>query len=127
MGSCNTGHGRELGLHLAERCDRRATYLTVEATDKAGNKTTQTLDFTIDTRLSTPTITMDSRDDTGAIGDHITSVKRPGFTIGNIDSDAQSVILRITQGGNSQEVTLTRLEDSGALRQMLTGRTVAIH
>ncbi|EBY3294018.1 non-fimbrial adhesin SiiE [Salmonella enterica] len=82
--------------------------LTVEATDKAGNKTTQTLDFTIDTRLSTPTITMDSRDDTGAIGDHITSVKRPGFTIGNIDSDAHSVILRITQGGNSQEVTLTQ-------------------
>ncbi|HFJ9068207.1 TPA: non-fimbrial adhesin SiiE [Salmonella enterica] len=83
--------------------------LTVEATDKAGNKTTQTLDFTIDTRLSTPTITMDSRDDTGAIGDHITSAKRPGFTIGNIDSDAQSVILRITQGGNSQEVTLTQV------------------
>ncbi|EBV2339674.1 Ig-like domain repeat protein [Salmonella enterica subsp. enterica serovar Potsdam] len=83
--------------------------LTVEATDKAGNQTTQTLDFTIDTRLSTPTITMDSRDDTGAIGDHITSVKRPGFTIGNIDSDAQSVILRITQGGNSQEVTLTQV------------------
>ncbi|ECZ1057138.1 Ig-like domain repeat protein [Salmonella enterica] len=83
--------------------------LTVEATDKAGNKTTQTLDFTIDTRLSTPTITMDSRDDTGAIGDHITSVKRLGFTIGNIDSDAQSVILRITQGGNSQEVTLTQV------------------
>ncbi|EIK7966597.1 non-fimbrial adhesin SiiE, partial [Salmonella enterica] len=83
--------------------------LTVEATDKAGNKTTQTLDFTIDTRLSTPTITMDSRDDTGAIGAHITSVKRPGFTIGNIDSDAQSVILRITQGGNSQEVTLTQV------------------
>ncbi|ECB3616902.1 Ig-like domain repeat protein [Salmonella enterica subsp. enterica serovar Anecho] len=83
--------------------------LTVEATDKAGNQTTQTLDFTIDTRLSTPTIAMDSRDDTGAIGDHITSVKRPGFTIGNIDADAQSVILRITQGGNSQEVTLTQV------------------
>ncbi|EBZ5485526.1 Ig-like domain repeat protein [Salmonella enterica subsp. enterica serovar Mikawasima] len=83
--------------------------LTVEATDKAGNKTTQMLDFTIDTRLSTPTIAMDSRDDTGAIGDHITSVKRPGFTIGNIDADAHSVILRITQGGNSQEVTLTQV------------------
>ncbi|EDR3573558.1 Ig-like domain repeat protein [Salmonella enterica subsp. enterica serovar Cerro] len=83
--------------------------LTVEATDKAGNKTTQTLDFTIDTRLSTPTIAMDSRDDTGAIGDHITSVKRPGFTIGNIDADAHSVILWITQGGNSQEVTLTQV------------------
>ncbi|HFD1051045.1 TPA: non-fimbrial adhesin SiiE [Salmonella enterica subsp. enterica serovar Menston] len=83
--------------------------LTVEATDKAGNQTTQTLDFTIDTRLSTPTIAMDSRDDTGAIGDHITSVKRPGFTIGNIDADAHSVILRITQGSNSQEVTLTQV------------------
>ncbi|OZT93456.1 Ig-like domain-containing protein [Salmonella enterica] len=83
--------------------------LTVEATDAAGNKTTQTLDFTIDTRLSTPTIAMDSRDDTGAIGDHITSVKTPGFTIGNIDSDAHSVILRITQGSNSQEVTLTQV------------------
>ncbi|ECV2373546.1 Ig-like domain repeat protein [Salmonella enterica subsp. enterica serovar Tennessee] len=83
--------------------------LTVEATDKAGNQTPQTLDFTIDTRLSTPTIAMDSRDDTGAIGDHITSVKRPGFTIGNIDADAHSVILRITQGGNSQEVTLTQV------------------
>ncbi|EIM7617236.1 non-fimbrial adhesin SiiE [Salmonella enterica] len=83
--------------------------LTVEATDKAGNQTTQTLDFTIDTRLSTPTIAMDSRDDTGAIGDHITSVKRSGFTIGNIDADAHSVILRITQGGNSQEVTLTQV------------------
>ncbi|EGU2281998.1 Ig domain protein [Salmonella enterica] len=83
--------------------------LTVEATDEAGNKATQTLDFTIDTRLSTPTIAMDSRDDTGAIGDHITSVKRPGFTIGNIDADAHSVILRITQGGNSQEVTLTQV------------------
>ncbi|ECX8051775.1 Ig-like domain repeat protein [Salmonella enterica] len=83
--------------------------LTVEATDKAENQTTQTLDFTIDTRLSTPTIAMDSRDDTGAIGDHITSVKRPGFTIGNIDADAHSVILRITQGGNSQEVTLTQV------------------
>ncbi|EDV3192525.1 Ig-like domain repeat protein [Salmonella enterica] len=83
--------------------------LMVEATDEAGNKTTQTLDFTIDTRLSTPTIVMDSRDDTGAIGDHITSVKRPGFTIGNIDADVHSVILRITQGGNSQEVTLTQV------------------
>ncbi|PDN09115.1 Ig-like domain repeat protein [Salmonella enterica subsp. enterica serovar Essen] len=83
--------------------------LTVEATDAAGNKTTQTLDFTIDTRLSTPTIAMDSRDDTGAIGDHITSVKTPGFTIGNIDADAHSVILRITQGSNRQEVTLTQV------------------
>ncbi|EBY1542011.1 non-fimbrial adhesin SiiE [Salmonella enterica] len=83
--------------------------LTVEATDAAGNKTTQTLSFTIDTRLSIPTIMMDRGDDTGAPGDHITSVKTPGFTIGNIDSDAHSVILRITQGSNSQEVKLTQV------------------
>ncbi|MDI8106863.1 Ig-like domain-containing protein, partial [Salmonella enterica subsp. enterica serovar Anatum] len=31
--------------------------LMVEASDKAGNKTTQKLDFTIDTILSEPTIT----------------------------------------------------------------------
>ncbi|WP_080198927.1 Ig-like domain-containing protein, partial [Salmonella enterica] len=83
--------------------------LTVEATDAAGNKTTQTLNFTIDTQLSIPTIMMDRGDDTGAPGDHITSVKTPGFTIGNIDADAHSVILRITQGSNSQEVTLTQV------------------
>ncbi len=82
--------------------------LTVEATDKAGNQTTQTLDFTIDTRLSTPTIAMDSRDDTGAIGDHITSVKRPGFTIGNIDADAHSVICGSHRAAIA-EVTLTRV------------------
>lgn len=100
--------------------------LTVEATDAAGNKTTQTLDFTIDTRLSTPTIIMDSGDDTGAPGDHITSVKTPGFTIGNIDSDAHSVVLWIAQGGNKQEVKLTQVGGSGALRRALTGQTVAI-
>ncbi|ECG8591719.1 Ig domain protein [Salmonella enterica subsp. salamae] len=83
--------------------------LTVEATDAAGNKTTKTLDFTIDTHLSMPTIIMDSRDDTGATGDHITSVKTPHFTIGNIDADASSVVLRITQGSNSQEVKLTQV------------------
>ncbi|NKR09619.1 Ig-like domain-containing protein, partial [Escherichia coli] len=32
--------------------------LTVEATDEAGNKTTQTLDFTIDTTLSVPTLSL---------------------------------------------------------------------
>ncbi|MGC7987485.1 Ig-like domain-containing protein [Salmonella enterica] len=83
--------------------------LMVEATDVAGNKTTQTLDFTIDTQLSTPTIKMDGRDDTGITGDHITTVKTPAFTIGNIDADANSVVLRITQGSNSQEVKLTQV------------------
>ncbi len=83
--------------------------LTVEATDAAGNKTTQTLNFTIDTQLSIPTIMMDRGDDTGALGDHITSVKTPGFTIGNIDADASSVVLRITYEGKSQEVKLAQV------------------
>ncbi|HCL5258450.1 TPA: Ig-like domain repeat protein, partial [Salmonella enterica] len=83
--------------------------LTVEVTDAAGNKATQTLDFTIDTQLSTPTIIMDSKDDSGALGDNITSVKTPGFTIGNIDADASSVVLRITHEGKSQDVKLTRV------------------
>ncbi len=54
--------------------------LTVEATDEAGNKTTQTLDFTIDTTLSVPTLSLDSADDSGIAGDNITNVKTPGFT-----------------------------------------------
>ncbi len=37
--------------------------LTVEATDKAGHKTTQQLDFIIDTLLSEPTIVLYSTDD----------------------------------------------------------------
>ncbi|WP_187646181.1 Ig-like domain-containing protein, partial [Salmonella enterica] len=34
--------------------------LTVEATDAAGNKATQNLEFNIDTLLSEPTIALDS-------------------------------------------------------------------
>ncbi|WP_139762916.1 Ig-like domain-containing protein, partial [Salmonella enterica] len=34
--------------------------VTVEAIDEAGNKATQTLDFTIDTTLSVPTLSLDS-------------------------------------------------------------------
>ncbi|ECG4918381.1 hypothetical protein E0V91_24240, partial [Salmonella enterica subsp. enterica serovar Kambole] len=55
--------------------------LTVEATDKAGNQTTQELDFTIDTTLSVPTLSLDSADDSGIAGDNITNVKTPGFTL----------------------------------------------
>ncbi|PAP25377.1 hypothetical protein CJZ30_25900, partial [Salmonella enterica subsp. enterica serovar Enteritidis] len=35
---------------------------TVEATDNAGNKTTQELDITFDTTLSVPTLSLDSAD-----------------------------------------------------------------
>ncbi|EIP8432513.1 Ig-like domain repeat protein, partial [Salmonella enterica] len=58
--------------------------LTVEATDAAGNKTTQTLDFTIDTTLSEPTIALDDTNDSGTKGDNLTNANKPTFILGNI-------------------------------------------
>ncbi|PUG51765.1 hypothetical protein DBK37_08700 [Salmonella enterica subsp. enterica serovar Typhi] len=51
----------------------------MEATDKAGNKTTQQLDFIIDTLLSEPTIVLDNTDDSGTKGDNLTNVNKPTF------------------------------------------------
>ncbi|MCP0749925.1 hypothetical protein KU620_24140, partial [Salmonella enterica subsp. enterica serovar Mbandaka] len=48
--------------------------LMVEASDKAGNKTTQKLDFIIDTLLSEPTITLDSADDSAAVVNQFNTV-----------------------------------------------------
>ncbi|HAC6494248.1 TPA_asm: hypothetical protein G0B25_24355, partial [Salmonella enterica subsp. houtenae serovar 44:z36[z38]:-] len=56
--------------------------LTVEATDAAGNKTTQKLEFTIDTTLSVPTIVLDNTDDSGTKGDNLTNVNKPTFVLG---------------------------------------------
>ncbi|EDK1566724.1 Ig domain protein, partial [Salmonella enterica] len=69
--------------------------LTVEATDKAGNQTTQKLDFIIDTLLSEPTIALDSTDDSGTKGDNLTSVNKPTFILGNIDADARYVTVEV--------------------------------
>ncbi|WP_031615322.1 Ig-like domain-containing protein, partial [Salmonella enterica] len=55
--------------------------LTVMVTDRAGNTATQTLEFFIDTRLSTPTIALDSTDDTGTPGDDMTNRTRPTFIL----------------------------------------------
>ncbi|PVC43325.1 Ig-like domain-containing protein, partial [Salmonella enterica] len=82
--------------------------LTVEATDEAGNKTTQTLDFTIDTTLSVPTLSLDSADDSGIAGDNITNVKTPGFTLNNIDTDVSRVIVEVMHNGIKQEVPLVQ-------------------
>ncbi len=82
--------------------------LTVEATDEAGNKATQTLDFTIDTTLSVPTLSLDSADDSGIAGDNITSVKTPGFTLNNIDTDVSRVIVEVMHNGIKQEVPLVQ-------------------
>ncbi|WP_410002756.1 Ig-like domain-containing protein, partial [Salmonella enterica] len=65
--------------------------LTVMVTDAAGNTATQTLDFRIDTQLSTPTIALDSADDTGTPGDDMTNRTRPTFILQNIDPDVINV------------------------------------
>ncbi|ECE4238367.1 Ig-like domain repeat protein, partial [Salmonella enterica] len=83
--------------------------LTVEATDIAGNKATQMLEFTIDTTLSTPTIRLDTVDDSGVPGDNITNEKMPGFTINGIDADASQVMVVVTHNGKSEELTLTQV------------------
>ncbi|EEL1090084.1 Ig-like domain repeat protein, partial [Salmonella enterica] len=83
--------------------------LTVEATDIAGNKATQMLEFTIDTTLSTPTITLDAVDDSGVAGDNITNEKTPGFTINGIDADASQVMVVVTHNGKSKELALTQV------------------
>ncbi|EAA9933485.1 TPA: non-fimbrial adhesin SiiE, partial [Salmonella enterica] len=82
--------------------------VTVEATDEAGNKTTQTLDFTIDTTLSVPTLSLDSADDSGIAGDNITNVKTPGFTLDNIDTDVSRVMVEVMHNGIKQEVQLVQ-------------------
>ncbi|HAG1927048.1 TPA: Ig-like domain repeat protein [Salmonella enterica] len=82
--------------------------LTVKATDVAGNTATETLNFTIDTTLSTPTITLDSADDSGTANDNKTNVKTPGFIIGGIDSDVTQVVVQVMRDGHSEEVELTQ-------------------
>ncbi|WP_176208889.1 Ig-like domain-containing protein, partial [Salmonella enterica] len=82
--------------------------LTVEATDKAGNKTTQQLDFIIDTMLSEPTIVLDNTDDSGTKGDNLTNVNKPTFLLGNIDADARYVTVEVQHGGTKEVLTATK-------------------
>ncbi|WP_200405844.1 Ig-like domain-containing protein, partial [Salmonella enterica] len=82
--------------------------LTVEATDKAGNKTTQQLDFIIDTLLSEPTIVLDNTDDSGTKGDNLTNVNKPTFLLGNIDADARYVTVEVQHGGTKEVLTATK-------------------
>ncbi|WP_411904908.1 Ig-like domain-containing protein, partial [Salmonella enterica] len=90
-----------------ERADGGAT-LTVEATGEAGNKATQTLDFTIETTLSVPTLSLDSADDSGIASDNITNVKTPGFTLNNIDTDVSRGIVEVMHNGINQKVPLVQ-------------------
>ncbi|MGJ2904362.1 Ig-like domain-containing protein [Salmonella enterica subsp. enterica serovar Paratyphi A] len=82
--------------------------LTVMVTDRAGNTATQTLEFFIDTRLSTPTIALDSTDDTGTPGDDMTNRTRPTFILQNIDSDVINVTVSVTHNGTTTSFTATQ-------------------
>ncbi|ECD0375223.1 hypothetical protein EUR61_23750, partial [Salmonella enterica subsp. enterica serovar Newport] len=73
--------------------------LTVKATDNAGNTVTRTLDFTIDTTLSTPVIVLDSADDSGVHGDNMTNHTQPTFALQHIDDDAVRVTVSVEHGG----------------------------
>ncbi|EHC29073.1 Large repetitive protein [Salmonella enterica subsp. enterica serovar Alachua str. R6-377] len=64
-------------------------YVKVE--DIAGNKANSAVfDFTIDTTVSTPVISLLSKDDTGVTGDNLTNINKPGFAISGVDADAHN-------------------------------------
>ncbi|KLW90281.1 hypothetical protein SP99_00471 [Enterobacter sp. BIDMC92] len=66
--------------------------LSVTVTDVAGNTATSSLDFTVDTTLSVPTIDLTDTSDTGSSAtDNITRDNTPAFTLGNIDADVVTV------------------------------------
>ncbi|EDV5254641.1 Ig domain protein [Salmonella enterica subsp. enterica] len=82
--------------------------LTVEATDKAGNTVTKTIDFAVDTTLSVPVIVLNSADDTGVQGDNMTNSTRPTFILQNIDSDVINVTVSVTHNGTTTSFTATQ-------------------
>ncbi|MFG5127965.1 Ig-like domain-containing protein, partial [Campylobacter lari] len=69
-------------------------YVKVE--DIAGNKANSAIfDFTIDTTVSTPVISLLSKDDTGVTGDNLTNINKPGFAISGVDADAHRVVVQV--------------------------------
>ncbi|WP_145519539.1 Ig-like domain-containing protein [Yersinia mollaretii] len=76
--------------------------LTVQATDKAGNKADSSLTFTVDTTLAAPIITLATGQDTGSSSDdNLSNKKRPQFTLSSIDPDVVEVKVKITTGGSN--------------------------
>ncbi|WP_348250968.1 Ig-like domain-containing protein, partial [Salmonella enterica] len=59
--------------------------LAVEATDKAGNSVTKTIDFAVDTTLSVPVIVLNSADDTGVHGHNMSNRTQPTFALQHSD------------------------------------------
>ncbi len=72
---------------------------------------TVTLDFTIDTTLSTPVIVLDSADDTGVRGDNMTNRTQPTFNLQHIDDDAVRVTVSVEHGGGV--TTFDATKDAG--------------
>ncbi|HGH3944662.1 TPA: Ig-like domain-containing protein, partial [Salmonella enterica] len=93
--------------------------LTVKATDNAGNTVTRTLDFTIDTTLSTPVIVLDSADDSGVHGDNMTNRTQPTFALQHIDDDAVRVTVSVEHGGVT--TTFDATKDAGGWTFTPTG------
>ncbi|UJD88974.1 hypothetical protein FS594_09295 [Rahnella aquatilis] len=81
--------------------------LSVTVTDLAGNSSANSLDFTIDSQLSVPTLALNSEDDSGFSNtDNLTNNTRPTFAIGNIDADVVSVVISLN--GKSWPVTISQ-------------------
>ncbi|EGR8509671.1 Ig-like domain repeat protein, partial [Salmonella enterica] len=86
-------------------------YVKVE--DIAGNKANSAVfDFTIDTTVSTPVISLLSKDDTGVTGDNLTNINKPGFAISGVDADAHRVVVQVMHNGVSEEIELSHLNGS---------------
>ncbi|PLR52304.1 hypothetical protein CYR34_05560, partial [Chimaeribacter arupi] len=70
--------------------------VTATVTDLAGNTHHQSLDFTVDSTLSLPTLALNSQDDTGiSNSDSLTNNTQPAFRIGNLDADVAAITLTV--------------------------------
>ena len=77
--------------------------LSLQATDAAGNVTTQNVSFTFATPATTPTFDLDSASDTGTVGDHETLLANVNLV--GVTSPNASVSLTDTANDNLGSVT----------------------
>ena len=83
--------------------------LEVKAIDKAGNESHESIDVTVDTRLSTPKIELASGQTKVDMGnDHHTNIKQPNFIINDIDDDFYSVKLKVIHNGKTELINIAK-------------------
>ncbi|WP_176487568.1 Ig-like domain-containing protein, partial [Candidatus Regiella insecticola] len=85
--------------------------LLVKVLDKAGNKNTKSQNFTIDTEINAPAITLDPASySKGENQDNLTNITQPKFNLTGIDSDITTLIVTVkNQDKNTLEtITITR-------------------